>query len=201
MSTSEEGNHHDGKPVSRIMENTALLVVDVQTGLADPSLGTRNNPQAEANIARLLAAWRRQRRPLVHIRHCSVEPDSPLRLERPGNAFKTEAQPLPGEKEFTKSVNSAFVGTELEEFLRRQGITSLVIVGLTTDHCVSASTRTAADLGFQVTLASDATAAFERRGHDGVLHAAEDIHQIHLASLHGEFCTVRSTDEILEATA
>ena len=179
------------------MQNTALLVIDVQKGLDEPSLGARNNPDAEVNIARLLSEWRKHERLIVHIRHCSVEPHSPLRPELPGNAFKTQAQPLPGEQQFEKSVNSAFVGTGLEAFLRERDISSLVIVGLTTDHCVSASTRTAADLGFDVILVSDATATFDRLGHDGVTYQAADIHNIHLASLNREFCTVRSTAEVL----
>ncbi len=179
------------------MSQTALLVIDVQKGLDDPSLGRRNNPEAEANIASLLAAWRKNARPIIHIRHCSVEPHSPLRPELPGNVFKDEAQPLPGEKQFSKTVNSAFIGTGLEQYLHEQDITALVIVGLTTDHCVSASTRMAADLGFEVTVISDATAAHERQGYDGVRYSAEDIHRINLVSLDGEFCTVRSTEEIL----
>lgn len=95
------------------MSRTALLVIDVQKGLDDPSLGKRNNPQAEANTALLLAEWRNQQRPIIHIRHNSTEPNSPLRPELPGNDFKEEARPLPGEKQFTKTVNSAFIGTGL----------------------------------------------------------------------------------------
>jgi hypothetical protein len=59
----------------------------------------------------------------------------------------------------------------------------------------------AADLGFDVTLISDATAAHEREGYDGVLYSADDIHKINLVSLDGEFCTVRSTKEILKEIA
>jgi nicotinamidase-related amidase len=183
------------------MKKTALLVIDVQKGLDDPSWGQRNNPDAESNIALLLSAWRKHELPVIHIRHCSVVPNSPLRPERPGNAFKEEAQPLPGEKQFSKLANSAFIGTELEQYLREQDISSLMIVGLTTDHCVSASTRTAADLGFDVTLISDATATFDREGHDGTRYPANDIHKINLASLNGEFCTVRSTEEVLKEIA
>ena len=182
------------------MEKIALLIIDVQKGLDHPSMGQRNNPDAESNMALLLAAWRKHKRPIIHIRHCSVQPNSMLRPELPGNAFKDEVLPLAGEKEFTKTVNSAFVGTALETYLHEHEISSLVIIGLTTDHCVSASTRTASDLGFNVTLVSDATATFERKGHDGVLHAADDIHNIHLASLNGEFCAVRSTEDVLRNT-
>ncbi len=183
------------------MRKTALLVIDVQKGLDDPSLGKRNNPEAEANMARLIAAWREEERPLIHVKHNSTQPNSPLRPELPGNAIKDEVRPLPGEKLFSKTVNSAFIGTGLEAYLREQGISSLVIVGLTTDHCVSASTRMASDLGFDVTLVADATAAHERVGYDGVLYSAEDIHKINLVSLDGEFCTVRSTEEILKEGA
>ena len=125
------------------MRKTALLVIDVQKGLDDSSWGKRNNPNAESNIALLLSAWRKHELPIIHIRPCSVAPNSPLLPGLPGNAFKDEARPLAGEKQFGKSANSAFIGTELEQYLREHDISSLVIVGLTTDHCVSASTRTA----------------------------------------------------------
>ncbi len=179
------------------MTTTALLIIDVQKGLDEPSLGRRNNAAAESNMARLISHGREHDIPIIYVRHCSVEPQSPLRPELPGNAFKDEVKPMPGEPEFRKSVNSAFVGTGLEEHLRGRGICSVIVVGLTTDHCVSSSARSASDLGFGVTVVSDATAAFDRRGHDGVVYAAEDIHNAHLASLNREFCTIRSTAEIL----
>lgn len=184
---------------NNVDNNPALLIIDVQKGLAEAAPGMRNNPDAEANISALLDTWRKHGRPIIHIRHCSVEPDSPLRPELPGNVYKDEVLPLPGEKEFTKTVNSAFIGTGLDPYLRSAGISALVIVGLTTDHCVSASTRTASDLGFDVTLVSDATAAFGRLGYDGVHYSAEDIHRVNLVSLDGEFCELRSTAEVLAA--
>lgn len=178
--------------------STALLIVDVQKGLAEAALGQRNNPDAEANMARLLATWRKHRWPIIHIRHCSVEPDSPLRPELPGNAYKDEVRPLPGEKEFTKTVNSAFIGTGLEPYLRANDISALVIIGLTTDHCVSASTRMASDLGFDVTLVTDATAAFERSGYDGRHYSGDEMHQVNLVSLDGEFCRLSNTRQLLD---
>ena len=178
---------------------TALLIVDVQQGLDDPRLGPRNNPDAEANMATLLQAWRDRAQPVIHVRHNSVTPGSPLRPELPGNAAKPEVARRDDEPEFTKTVNSAFVGTGLESYPRDQGIEGLVVVGLTTDHCVSATVRSASDLGFEVTLVGDASATFDRTGPDGTRHSAESIHQVHLASLHGEFCQVRKTQEVLSA--
>ena len=187
--------------VDNNMNNAALLVIDVQKGFDDPSWGIRNNHHAESNIALLLASWRGHDLPVIHIQHCSLEPDSPLRPDHLGNAFKDEALPIEGEMLFTKTVNSAFIGTDLEAYLRNHEITSLVIVGLTTDHCVSTSTRMAGNLGFEVTLVSDATATFNRCDEGGVEYSAEEIHKIHLASLHREFCDVQCTQEILKSFA
>lgn len=175
----------------------ALLLVDVQQGLDDPRYGKRNNPGAEQSIAALLGAWRRAKWPVIHVQHMSREADSPLRPELPGNAFKPEALPRDGEPVFQKTVNSAFIGTALEEHLRRQGIRSIVVAGITTDHCVSSTVRMAGNLGFDVVVVDDATATFERIGADGVRYSAEQMHGAALASLHGEFAVVRNARDVL----
>jgi len=178
-----------------------LLLIDVQKGFDDPSWGNRNNMDAESNIELLLSAWRRHERPVIHVRHGSTEPGSLLRPELPGYAFKANTQPLVTEKQFSKSVNSAFIGTGLEQYLNGHGYSALVIVGLTTDHCVSTTTRMAANLGFNVTLVSDATATFDRVGHDGTFYSAEEMHRVNLASLNGEFCEVRTSRDLLDEIA
>lgn len=176
---------------------TALVLIDVQLGLDDPRWGLRNNPEAETNIAELLAAWRRTRRPVLHVQHMSQEPDSPLRPGQPGNGFKPEATPATGEPIFQKSVNSAFIGTDLETRLREDGIDTIVFAGITTDHCVSTTVRMAANLGFSAIVVSDATATFERTGPDGEHYSAEEMHRTALASLHGEFAAIRRTRDLL----
>jgi nicotinamidase-related amidase len=182
-----------------LSSSTALLLIDVQQGLDDPRWGARNNPGAERRIADLLAAWRASGRPVIHVQHSSLEPESPLREELPGHAFKTEALPMEGEPVFHKHVNSAFIGTDLEAHLRANGIESLVVVGLTTDHCVSTTTRMAGNLGFNVTVVEDATATFERHGPDGTHFSADLMHRAALASLHREFAIVRSAQDVLAA--
>lgn len=175
----------------------ALLVIDVQKGLDDPRWGVRNNPKAEQQIGALLGAWRRVKWPIIHVQHMSQEPSSPLRPDDPGNAFKPEAMPQEDEPVFQKTVNSAFIGTTLEDHLRRAGIRALVLAGLTTDHCVSTTARMAGNLGFEVVVVEDATATFERTGPGGARYSAEQMHGTALASLHGEFAQVLSARDVL----
>ena len=134
--------------------------------------------------------------PVIHVRHASVEPFSPLRPDTPGFAFKEELAPLPDEPVFEKNVNSAFIGTGLHAHLLSRAIQKLTIVGFTTDHCISTSTRMASNLGFSVKLIGDATATFDRTGIDGRRITADEIHTVNLASLDGEFCSVVSTISI-----
>lgn len=184
------------KPMPR---NAALIVVDVQQAFDDPSWGERNNLTAEREVGALLAGWRKTGRPVFHIQHRSPRLASLFHPEAPGFEVKPEAQPLAGEPVIYKSVNSSFIGTDLEQRLRDAGITTLVICGITTDHCVSTTTRMAGNLGFDTFLASDATATFERVGPNGRHYTAQQMHDTALASLHGEFATVVTTSEILDA--
>lgn len=177
------------------------MIIDTQKGLDDRAYGQRSTPTAESNIARLLEAWRASARQVVHVRHLSVRASSPLRPDGPGVDFKPEARPLAGEAVYDKSTNSAFIGTTLEEDLRARGIRTLVLAGLTTDHCVSSTARMAADLGFAVVVVSDACATHERRAPDGGVVSAEDMHRTALASLDGEFATVIDTDAVLGMNA
>jgi nicotinamidase-related amidase len=174
----------------------ALVLIDFQRGFDAPWWGPRNNPSAEENALRLLAAFRAEGLAIFHVRHLSNEPGSPL--TGPNAAFKDGFTPQPKETLIEKTVNSAFIGTRLEALLRKRTIGRLTICGLTTPHCVSTTTRMAANLGWPVTLAHDACAAFARNANvsfdTGPGFSPEDIHRSALAQLHGEFAKVMTTD-------
>jgi nicotinamidase-related amidase len=173
-------------------DKPALILVDIQKGFDNIDYwgGQRNNPDAEENASELLQVWRENKLPVFHIQHCSLNQKSLLHASNRGNAFKHLVKPIGGEPIIKKNVNSAFIGTDLKEQLDSLKITKLVIVGLTTDHCISTTTRMAGNLGFDTFLVSDATATFNRKGLEGQNYPAELVHATALASLNNEFATI-----------
>lgn len=172
-----------------------LIIIDFQKGFKNIDYwgGQRNNPYAEENASKLLRLWRENNLPIFHIKHCSSNPASPLHETNQGNEFNELVKPIGNEAIIKKNVNSAFIGTDLQEKLINLKITKLVIVGLTTDHCVSTTARMAGKFGFDTYIVSDATATFNRIGLNGQNYSAELIHETALASLNGEFATVVTT--------
>jgi nicotinamidase-related amidase len=182
------------------VKDTALLLVDIQKGFDDLEYwgGERNNPQAEENCKVILEKFRELDYPVIHIQHSSQYPDSPLHINKPGFELKNIVHPLPTEPVIQKNVNSAFVGTNLQGKLERMDITRLVIVGLTTDHCISTTVRMAGNFGFDTYVVSDATATFSKTGIKGERYSAEIIHLTALASLKDEFTDVVATEELFK---
>jgi len=184
----------------RIPPGSALLVVDVQRAIDDPAWaasGPRNHPAAERTIAQLLTAWRENNLPVWHVRHDSTFPGSTYRPGQPGNDFKPEAKPLPGEPVVAKTTPCAFAGTGLELRLRAAGITALIVAGVITNNSVEATVRMAGCLGFDVYLVEDACFTFARKDWNGRMWTAAEVHALSLANLDGEYCTVVSSAEAL----
>ena len=182
-------------------KDAALILVDVQMAFVEWERAglRRNNPQAVDNIARLLGAFRQNGRSVFHIRHASTESDSALRPDRSGYQPIEQARELDGEPVIVKQVNSSFIGTDLEQRLRDGGHNTVVIAGITTNHCVETTTRMAGNLGFDARLVSDACYTFDRVGLDGLVRSAEAIHDMTLTNLNGEFATIETTDTVLAA--
>ncbi|KAI1752453.1 isochorismatase hydrolase [Xylaria castorea] len=200
-------------PVSSL---TALLLIDIQQGFNEPPYTGRSTPNFEANITKLLTAFRAaESTHVIHICHHSRFEDTPLHLSQPGVQFMEYAAPQPGEVIRSKDVNSAFIGTDLESVIRGLGIQRLVVVGLTTGHCASTSVRMTSNLRVvdhshggittgrtppgEIILVSDATAMYNWTTTEGKVYDGETLHTMNLATLDNEFCVVRTTEEVIRS--
>lgn len=196
--------------------NTALILIDIQDAFTDTRYWgpSRSNPSFEKNSSlllnkyRSLAASSTQHR-VIHVIHSSVHPESPLHASKPTYAVQAFATPLKDETVIVKSVNSGFIGTNLEEVLRghfggKAG--RLWLIGLTTDHCVSTTTRMASNLGVadgvdgkkgDIILVEDATAAW-KKGEGDQYFDAETVHKVNVESLRNEFAIIAKTANALD---
>jgi nicotinamidase-related amidase len=177
----------------------ALLIVDMQRGMASAQAGERNNLTAEQNIARLLELWRSARRVVVHIRHVSRTPGSLFYPGQKGVEFQDAFVPWDSEHVVEKNMPDAFVNSGLERWLRMRDITSLVVVGVSTNNSVESTVRTAGCLGFKTQLVADATFAFAKADFNGRWRSAADVHALSLANLHGEYAQVIATSALLQS--
>jgi nicotinamidase-related amidase len=178
------------------MSAPALIIIDMQKGMAEHLAGERNNPGAEVAIALTLAAWRSAGAPVIHVRHISRTPGSLFWPGQAGAEFQDALRPLDEEHVVEKNVPDAFVNTGLERWLHVRGIRTLAIVGVSTTNSVEATARSSGNLGFKTLVASDGTFAFAKSDFNGVHRTAEEVHAMALSNLHGEYATVVTTIEL-----
>ena len=181
-----------------IKKNPALILVDVQKAFLEkdyPGI-KRNNYDAEFICGKILTEWRKLKLPIIHVRHSSTDKKSKLHKSKPGFEFNDYVKPLNNEIVLTKKVNSAFIGTKLEELLINLKINTLVIVGMTTNHCLSSTVRMSGNLGFETYLVSDSTACFNTKGIGGKMIDCELIYESSIASLNEEFATIINSIEL-----
>jgi len=177
----------------------ALVIVDMQIGMQSTALPARNNPHAENRIATLLAAWRSAALPVVHVRHMSRTLQSVFSPGQIGAAFQDRFAPQAGEHVVEKNVPDAFIQSTLERWLHVRDIRALVIAGVSTNHSVESTARTAGNLGFVTTVVADATFAFAQRDYAGAERSADDVHFMSLANIAREYGSVLTTAEVLSA--
>lgn len=180
-------------------DNAVLLPIDMQRAFDSAPWPRRWNDNVDRNGRVLLTAWRAAGRPVIHVRHDSDMAGSTLGLGAPGNAFRPGFGPLGDEALVTKSVNAAFIGTDLDLRLRRLGVDTVVTFGISTDMCVSTSVRVGANLGYRMILVEDACDCFDQPDGEGAVIAARDIHRAHVATLRAEFAEVTTTAALVAA--
>ena len=178
------------------LDRAVLLPIDMQQAFDGPDWPRRWNQQVDANGLALLDAWRAAGRPIIHVRHDSVQRGSSLAPGMPGNAFRPGFEPREGEALVTKSVNSAFIGTDLDLRLKRLGAKHVVAFGISTDMCVSTTVRTGSNMGWDMILVPDASDCFDLPDGQGGAIAAEDVQRAHVATLGFEFARIMSTADL-----
>ncbi len=181
--------------------NTALLVIDIQNFYFEGgSLPLTGSVEAAAQARRVLDVFRARKLPIVHIRHASKattfvdgEPTDPQ------YKIRGEVAPAAGEKVITKHYANSFRDTDLLEYLQRQHIHAVVLVGMQTHMCVEAAARAATDLGFDVTVVAEACAT-RPLSYGGKTVSAEMVHTAALAAINGTYGRVVGIGEWLAAT-
>jgi nicotinamidase-related amidase len=169
----------------RLPADAVLMVIDAEEAIG-PRHAASHAPEAEKNIAALVAAWRAEGLPLVHVGRRSTAPAVP---------------PLDGEIVIARDATSAFVASNLETMLDALGATTLVVCGALATHALEASARHAADLGYKVFVVADACRAADVIDLSGRFWPAEDVRALSLALLSGETATIVDAATALQAAA
>lgn len=184
--------------IKSLVPNTALIVIDMQKAIDDPSWGTRNHPDAESKGAEILAAWRAAGRPIYHVRHDSLHPNSTYKPGQALHEFKPEFVPQPDEPVVPKHTGSAFVGTDLEDKLATGRHEVVVVFGVITNNSVESTVRHGACLGYHMILVEDACFTFGRKDFHGITRTADEVHAMSLANLEKEYCEIVTSTELLQ---
>jgi nicotinamidase-related amidase len=179
------------------LTNAVLLPIDMQCAFDAAPWPKRWNVNGDRNGLSVLGSWRKAGRPVVHVRHDSVVEGSSLGPGHGGNQFRPGFEPLALEPLVSKSVNSAFIGTDLDLRLRRMKAQSIITFGISTDMCVSTTVRMGANMGWRMILVADACDCFELKDQAGQIIPARMMHDAHVATLAQEFCQVITTEELL----
>jgi nicotinamidase-related amidase len=131
------------------LSKTALLVIDVQKDVVANGYKTS---EVVSHINSLINQARTKDLPVIWVQHS----DDYLIKGSDGWEFVDELKPAPDDLRIYKTEASSFAGTPLLEELKSRGISHLVVTGAQTDMCVNATSNDGAELGFKVTLVSDA---------------------------------------------
>jgi nicotinamidase-related amidase len=175
----------------------ALLIVDIQLDYFDGGAFPLVEPDAAAAAARtVLDGFRASGEPVVHIFHVSTETDAPFFVPgTPGIGIHPLVAPTGDEIVLEKHEPNSFIGTGLQQLLADEGIAELVVVGMMSSMCIDSTTRAASELGFEVTVVSDACAAPNLSFGDSVVPGAT-VHASFMAALDGSFATVLTSGEL-----
>lgn len=141
------------------MQDTVLLVVDVQTWLVQQH--PYNEPSVIGNIQQLITCCRKKGIEVVYVRH-DDGPGSELERNTDGWQIYHEIAPQ-GEQVFDKEYNSAFRHTGLKEYLEGRSIKNIILVGMQTEYCIDATLKAAFEYGFSIIIPEQTNTSFNNK--------------------------------------
>lgn len=179
-------------------DSTGLLLVDIQNFYFPGGQVPLRGAEAAAKQAGQILKWFREKGwPVFHVRHISKKlAASPDKLGREWEIHET-VTPLGGERVIVKHHVSSFRDTRLDEMLKSAEIQHLVVCGMQTHMCLEAAVRTAADLGYRVTVVGDACATRDLE-FEGTLVPAHLVHASTLATLKSGYANLSTTEDWLK---
>ncbi|MEL6414825.1 MAG: isochorismatase family protein [Pseudomonadota bacterium] len=176
-----------------------LIILDVQDAINQPVWNGKNNPNYIDAIETLLSTWRAQKADVIHVKHDEANPNSSYHTHGPWNGIQARVAPRGDEKVVTKTQNCAFIGTDLHSVLQGLGAVQFVLTGVVIHNSMDATIRAGKALGYKILLPEDATTAVPVTDRQGRVWPAQDVFDLSLAVLGGEYATVTSSDAVLSA--
>ncbi len=173
------------------MTATALLMVDIQNDyFPDGAMALVGMTEAAEQAKALLDGFREAERPVVHVRHLSIEDDATFFIPgAQGCDIHPSVVPKPGEPVIEKNYPNGFRETELDRILRSRDISRLVIAGAMSYMCIDATTRAAVDMGYDCVVAHDACAAPDL-DFEGLAVSAASAHAAFMVGLADGYASV-----------
>ncbi|MCU1753374.1 cysteine hydrolase family protein [Pseudomonas helleri] len=177
------------------LSNASLLIIDAQNEYLSGPLALAGMKAATANIALLLEAARKAKRPVVHVRHLGTV-GGMFDPQGPRGEFITGLEPTGDEVVIEKRMPNAFNNTGLKEALEKLGHLDLIVCGFMSHSSVSTTVRAAKDYGFRCTLVEDACATRDLPTANGVISAA-DVQRTEMAIMNDNFATLAQTKNLI----
>jgi nicotinamidase-related amidase len=176
----------------------ALLLIDIQNDYFPGGRMTLHNiDRAAENARRLLEHFRSTGQPIVHVQHTWDDPSAPFFVAgTPGAQINEAVAPQPGEPVIVKHFPNSFRASTLLDELRRAGINRLTICGAMSHMCIDATTRAAADFGFDCSVAHDACATRDVE-FNGNEVKADDVHNAYMSALAFAYAKVMTTKDAI----
>lgn len=188
LTISQQNTMAQDNSKQSVLENTALIIIDIQNFyFPGGSLPLINPEIAAQNAQKILYTFREKQISVIHVKHNS----------KSGSEIHQLVTPIEGEKVISKDKANSFVGTDLLEYLQKNQIHKLVLCGMQTHMCVEAATRAASDYGFECTVIEDACTTRDLTFGD-ITISAKDVHYSTLSALKGTYAKIETTTEFLK---